>query len=106
MDMTDAKKQIEDLCAEAAHVADPAEIKPLIEELREVLHEKVNTRERWMELCERAAVEQDPRKLLELVTEINRLFEARENLPPAKSRIFRVNNNVGGNNNDPDRDGH
>jgi hypothetical protein len=72
------KSRIQDLCSEALSATDPAQIEPIITELRAALQEKVQSEESWMSLCERAAVEQDPKKLLELVSEINRLFEARE----------------------------
>ncbi len=55
---------------------DPAQIDPLISDLKTALRDKIRHEQSWMALCERAAVEQDPKKLLELVSEINRLFDA------------------------------
>jgi hypothetical protein len=76
--MTNPKSRIQDLCSEALAATNPAQIEPILSELRSALHEKIQGEETWMSLCERAAVEQDPKKLLELVSEINRRFQSRE----------------------------
>src|ERR1700677_1298134 len=76
--MTNPKQRIQELCSEALAATKPAQIEPIVSELRLALHEKIRGEDTWMSLCERAAVEQDPKKLLELVSEINRRFQSRE----------------------------
>jgi hypothetical protein len=74
----DPKSRIQDLCLRALAATNPAQIEPILSELRSALHEKIQGEETWMSLCERAAIEQDPKKLMQLVTEINRRFQSRE----------------------------
>lgn len=74
--MTNSSDRIQELCSKALAATDPAQIDPLISDLKTALRDKILQEQSWMVLCERAAVERDPKKLLDLVSEINRLFDA------------------------------
>jgi hypothetical protein len=73
----------------AVNATDPAEVEPILAELRSVIHEHIqrlrrqtgplfSKREQWKVLCEQVTTAHDPQKLDELIRELTLDLEAKE----------------------------